>query len=333
LTVAAQNLSEEHALATLRAELPGWGPGITVGIGDDAAVLAPAVGKQVWTIDACMEDVHFRRAWVSLEDLAHKSLHAAVSDLAAMAAKPVAALVQLTLPPWLTAARLRRLAREQAAVSSALGCPIVGGNLTSGDRLEIVTSALGRMAGRPLLRAGARAGDELWLVGPVGHARLGLLSLERGLSRQKALRAYVDAFRRPRARLAEGVRLGRVAHACMDVSDGLCRDVPRLARASGVKIIVERPRIESLIDGGFARAAEVLRLDPLEELLHGGEDYALLAAGPRQKRPRFALAIGRIEEGEGGWLEAGPSLVPLAGGFQHQSRRKSPPARSQKAEA
>lgn len=325
MTVAARDLSEERALATLRAELPGWGPGIAVGIGDDAAVLAPVAGKQVWTIDACMEDVHFKRAWLTLEDLAHKSLHAAISDLAAMAARPVAALVQLTLPPWLTVPLLRRLAREQAAVSGALGCPIVGGNLTSGARLEIVTSALGRLGGPPLLRAGARAGDELWLVGPVGHARLGLLALERGLERKKALRAYVEAFRRPRARLAEGAGLGRVAHACMDVSDGLRRDAPRLARASGVKLIIEQPRLEALVDGAFAHAAELLGLDPLMELLHGGEDYALLAAGPRRRRPRFAVAIGRLEEGEGGWLEAGPSLLPLAGGFQHHSRRKAPP--------
>jgi thiamine-monophosphate kinase len=325
--MVARGLSEERALAILRAELPSWGPGIDVGIGDDAAVLAKSKGRQVWTIDACREDVHFRRRWVSLEDVAHKALHAAVSDLGAMAARPVATLVQLTLPPWLTPTLLRRLARQQAIVSTALGCPIVGGNLTSGDRLELVTTALGTLRGRPLLREGARPGDELWLVGPVGHARLGLLALERGWQRKQLFHAYVDAFRRPLARVREGVRLGRSAHACMDVSDGLRRDVPRLARASAVQVIVEQARLESLIDGAFGRAAGALALDPLTELLQGGEDYALLAAGPPTKRPRCARVIGRVDAGEGAWLEGPRGLVRLIGGFQHHSRPRTPSVR------
>lgn len=314
-----RGLDEAGALAILRSELPDLARGVRLGIGDDAAVLRATQGEQVWTIDACMEGAHFLRTWLSAEDLAHKSLHAAVSDVAAMGAKPTAALVQLTLAPWLTAAFLRRFAREQATVARELGCPIVGGNLTAGERLEIVTTALGQVPGRALLRRGARAGDELWLVGPVGQARLGLLALEAGLAQKRPLAPYVSAFRRPKALLTEGRRLAGVAHACLDVSDGLRRDAPRLAGQSGVRVVIERARLERLLAPPFASAARTLGVDPVQTMLEGGEDYALLATGPQGKRPRFARAIGRIEAGEGAWLETNERLFPLTGGFQHHA--------------
>jgi len=310
-------LSETRALAILSEELPSAGRHVRVGIGDDAAVLAPPSGKQVWTVDACVEGVHFRRNWLSPADLAHKSLHAAVSDLAAMGAKPTAALVQIAYPTWLTPAFFRLLTREQAQVSSDLGCPIVGGNLTRGGELAIVTTALGTLSGGPLLRSGARAGDELWLVGELGWARLGLIALERGLGRSRVFSRAIEAFRRPRARISEGLRLAARAHACLDVSDGLLRDAPRLGEASRVKVVIERARLERATDEEFSTAARELGVDPLQALLAGGEDYALLAAGPARVRPRFVRAIGRIESGHGAWLEDGQRLRALRGGFQH----------------
>lgn len=318
-------LSEARALDILRAELPPADRRTRVGIGDDAAVLEQMRGRSAWTIDACIEGIHFERGWLSPEDLAHKSLQAAVSDLCAMGARPTALLVQLTLAPWLGAAQLRRLAREQAAVAAALGCPIVGGNLTAGPVLELVTTALGRLPGRPLLRSGARVGDEVWLLGAVGHARLGLLALQHGAPKKGVFSASLAAFRRPRALVAEGLRLVRRAHACLDVSDGLRRDAPRLAQESGVAVVLERTLLERLVEPDFARAARALGVDPLEVMLEGGEDYALLAVGPRARRPRSARVIGRIEGGQGAWLDTGSGRRPLAGGFEHNavgSRRR-----------
>jgi thiamine-monophosphate kinase len=317
--VTQRGLTEARALAVLRSELPDLARGVRLGIGDDAAVLRRPKHDQVWTIDACVEGAHFHRTWLSAEDLAHKSLHAAVSDVAAMGAKPIAALVQLTLAPWLTATFLRRFAREQASIARELRCPIVGGNLTAGERLEIVTTALGQVPGRTLLRQGARVGDELWLVGPVGQARLGLLALEAGFARRRPFAPYVLAFRRPQALLGEGLRLASVAHACLDVSDGLRRDAPRLAGQSGVRVVIERVRLERLVTSPFGSAAQALGQDPVATMLQGGEDYALLAAGPPGRRPRFARVIGRIERGEGAWLEANRGLEPLTGGFQHHA--------------
>jgi len=315
--VKAAGLSESRALAILQEELPQFGASTLVGIGDDAAVLQRPSQKLVWTIDACGEGTHFKQGWLSPEDLAHKSLQAAVSDLCAMGARPTAALVQLTLAPWWTVSRLRRLAREQAAVCRVLGCPIVGGNLTRAAEVQLVTTALGQLPGRPLQRTGAQAGDELWLVGAVGRARLGQRALERGWQKKSQLAACVGAFRRPRALVEEGLRLARVAHACLDVSDGLRRDAPRLARASGVRIVLEESRLARLVDQDFRRAADALGLDPVREMVDGGEDYALLATGPAGRRPRAARIIGRVERGRGAWLEGVEGRTELEGGFEH----------------
>ena len=168
-------LTEARALGILRQELPRFGARTLVGLGDDAAVLEVGARRQVWTIDACVEGVHFERSWLSMEDLAHKAIEAAVSDVCAMGARPSGVLVQLTLAPWLTPGLLRRLAREQAATARRLGAPIVGGNLTAGRQLELVTTALGELDGAPLLRSGAQAGDEVWLVGEVAARIWGYL--------------------------------------------------------------------------------------------------------------------------------------------------------------
>jgi len=315
--VKARGLPESRALAILQEELPKFGASTLVGIGDDAAVLQKSAKRLVWTIDACSEGTHFKPSWLGPEDLAHKSLHAAVSDLCAMGARPTAALVQLTLAPWLTASRLRRLAREQAAVCRALGCPIVGGNLTRGTEVQLVTTALGHLPGRPLERTRAQVGDELWLMGAVGEARLGLHALERGWENEPHFAVCVNALRRPRALVQEGLRLARTAHACLDVSDGLRRDAPRLAQSSDVRVVIEASRLERSADEAFRRAAAALGLDPLQEMLEGGEDYALLATGPSARRPRGARIIGRVERGRGAWLEAARGRTRLEGGFEH----------------
>jgi thiamine-monophosphate kinase len=312
-------LTEARALAVLREELADFGPRTAVGIGDDAAVLEASGRRQVWTIDACVEGTHFERKWLSMEDLAHKSIEAAVSDVCAMGARPIGLLVQLTLAPWLTTTLLRRLAREQRATGQRLGAPVMGGNLTAGRQLELVTTVLGELPGRALLRSGARPGDQLWLVGSVGRARLGLLALQNGWAKKAALAACLEAFRRPRALASQGRALASRARACLDVSDGLRRDAPRLAEESKVAVVIESRRLERLVDPGFARAARALAVDPLEAMLDGGEDYALLATGPQQQRPRFARAIGRIEAGGGAWLERGEDRVRLRGGFEHRA--------------
>jgi thiamine-monophosphate kinase len=293
---------------------------VETGIGDDAAVIRLGKRRVVWTIDASVEGVHFDRRWLSLEDVGWRSFQAAASDLAAMGARPIAALAGLVLPKGSTEKEITALGRGQADAARSLACPLIGGNISRGGELGVTTTLLGEVV-RPILRSGARAGHELWLVGDVGLAHAGLELLRRGAAQRlsAAERVCVEAWRRPRALIAEGVRLRGRARAALDVSDGLSGDAARLASASSVRLILEERPLRSVLGPALQKAAKKLGEDPLELALLGGEDYALLAAGPKNSRPRGARRVGRIERGRGVFLEpaAGGRSVPLGPGFDH----------------
>jgi thiamine-monophosphate kinase len=294
----------------------------TVGIGDDAAVLARVREPLVWTVDASVEGTHFERAWLELEDIGYRAFQAAASDLAAMGARPLAALSALELPKSFSKSDLVALSRGQAAAARECGAPIVGGNVARSPRLALTTTLLGT-ARKPLCRDGARPGDELWLIGGVGLAALGLELLRRrpGATRRGAEQACVSAWRRPRALIADGARLGGRAHAAIDVSDGLSGDVANLARASGVRAVIDAGRLEAALAPELVVVARALGRSPLEAALHGGEDYALVAAGPSARRPRRASVIGRMERGRGAVLELPTGRTTALGpGFDHLSR-------------
>ena len=318
---ATRGISEREAIALLSRALGGKARGVGVGIGDDAAVLASVRGQLVFSVDASVENVHFRREWLGLADVGARALHAAVSDLAAMGARPLAALVGLILPRPFSAKSLRELSAGQKRAARELDCPIVGGNIARGSELSVTTAVLG-VAKRPLCRSGARPGDELWLAGDLGLALAGLRWLERGDRRAlgrapRAIRACCDAWRCPRARLREGARLARSAHAMIDVSDGLAGDAEHLASASGVRVVIDAEALGDSLSPLLGDACALLLLSPLETALLGGEDYALLAAGPARRRPPFVHRIGRIEAGRGVYLEVGGKKRRLRGGFDH----------------
>jgi thiamine-monophosphate kinase len=302
---------------------------IELGIGDDAAILRVGSEHLVWTVDASIEGVHFDRRWLTLRDVGWRSFHAAASDLAAMAARPLAALSSLTLPSGFNRAELTALGRGQAEAARSLSCPVIGGNIARGSELGITTTLLG-IAKHPLRRSGAREGDELWLVGGVGLAAMGFRLLARGSGQLSlAERRCVRAWQRPRALVEEGQRLARCAHAAMDVSDGLAGDAAHLARASGVRVEIDGALLEAALPKELSLSARRSGLRALDVALAGGEDYALLAAGPSKKRPPCARCIGKIVAGRGvfivhanGEREAlGPGFDHLATGRRRASRR------------
>jgi thiamine-monophosphate kinase len=312
--------SELDKIARLASRFRADGAGITLGIGDDAAVLdplalfGPARRRLVWTIDEQAEGTHFRRELLSWADLGYRSFMAAASDIAAMGADPWCALSALALPADFDDAALDELACGQRLAADAVGAPVVGGNLTRAANVAITTTLLGSTE-RPVTRSGAAAGDRLWVAGAVGLARAGLLGLERGL-RDARLRAAIAAWLRPVARIADGLAMAKVAHACIDVSDGLARDAGHVALASGVCLVLDEEKI--LAHGGqpLLRAAEALGVDALELALHGGEDYALVAASD------VAIAgfteIGRVRAGEGLRVAGASGERDLAAdGFDH----------------
>ena len=315
-------------LATIAriAELLGGGGGATRGvirgIGDDAAVLDPQGGRElVWTVDAQFEGQHFRRGWLTLEDVGWRSFVAAASDLAAMGAVPWCALSALGVPENLGDADLDALVTGQRQAADAVGCPVVGGNLSRAGELSVTTTLLGT-AKHAVRRGGAKPGEGVWLGGHVGLAALGLEALRAGRWGGE-LDAAVAAFRRPRVNIADGKALAGRASAAIDVSDGLAADVAHLCEASGVRVVLDRVALQGV--------SEVLRSMAgdgwLELALHGGEDYALVATSA-EALPGFER-VGVVEEGAGVWLASGERREVIAPrGFDHFAFRPLLPALS-----
>ncbi len=287
---------------------------VELGIGDDCAVLAPTAERTVVTVDAVIDGVHFRRDWMSWEDVGYRATVAAASDVLAMGATPTAAVAAWTLPNDVDDDAIVAIARGQREAAAALGMSIVGGNLTSAPMLSITTTVFGETP-RPITRSGGRAGDALILQGAVGAAALGILSLTRGKPAERAVAAY----RRPNVLLGESRRLRYVANAMIDISDGLAQDIGHLARASGVRAIIDTAMLARHRDASLEPIARDLGVELLDLELSGGDDYALVAAITSPSDELEHLVIGRLEEGEGVFLEhEGGRLEPAPAGYVHR---------------
>ncbi|HRI65246.1 MAG TPA: thiamine-phosphate kinase [Polyangium sp.] len=277
-----------------------------VGIGDDAAVLTPNSDPLVWTIDAQVEGVHFRRGFMEIADIGYRATMAAVSDLGAMGATPVGILAALVLPTNFADDDLRALVEGQAEAAREVGAPIVGGNLARGSELSITTTVLGESS-RPITRAGARVGDEVVLAGNVGLSGAGLLLLQASVGATSDLVGHLvghldaapalRAFRRPVARIREGLAARDVATAGIDVSDGLAQDVGHIAQSSGVRVVLDASK---LVTSELERAARLVGADPLALALHGGEDFALVMTVPSGQVPEGFVSVGRVLAKENG---------------------------------
>jgi thiamine-monophosphate kinase len=237
----------------------------------------------VVTQDALAEGVHFRRDWISWRDLGYKAATVNLSDLAAMGAEPEALLVSLVLPPDTEATAIAELYEGL----NEPGVPVAGGDTTRAETLALAVTAVGRSERVPG-RAGARPGDVVVVTGPLGGAAAGLHVLREGLNGFDEL---VERHRRPPLRLAEGRRLAAVAHAMVDVSDGIGGDAARIAERSGCRIVLEPDRVPRA-----PRSDEVADL-PFWTM---GEDYELLAAvSPEDAETLGFPVVGRCEEGSG----------------------------------
>jgi thiamine-monophosphate kinase len=306
-------------LARVFGVAAGGGSDVAVGIGDDAAVLdggRAAAGRIVWTIDEQVEGTHFRRDLLTWRDVGWRSFMAAASDIAAMGARPWCALCALALPDDVGDGALEEIARGQRDAAAAIGAPIVGGNLTRSRELAVATTLLGT-CDRAVTRSGARPGDGLWLAGPVGLAAAGLRALQTGRASDPRVGVAVESWRTPRARIAEGRAMAAVAHAAVDVSDGLARDAGHVAEASRVQIALDARAFEA--NEALLEAARALGVDALDLALHGGEDYALVMASP--VAVDGFIRVGEVREGAGLVLRrAGGECAIEPRGFDHFGR-------------
>ena len=262
---------------------------VVLGIGDDCALLQPAPGHQLAiSTDMLVEGRHFF-ADVSPEALGHKALAVNLSDLAAMGARPLGFTLALSLPEaddaWLAG-----FARGLFALADAHACPLVGGDTTRGP-LNICITVFGEVQpGRALRRDAAQVGDDIWVSGRTGEARLALEWLLRTPWARAAVGPELPAdlrarLERPTPRLALGQALAGVAHAALDLSDGLTGDLGHILAASGVGADI------ALADLPVAPAlAGLPEGERLTCLLSGGDDYELLFTAPASARDAVQAA-------------------------------------------
>jgi thiamine-monophosphate kinase len=293
---------------------------VALGIGDDCALLQPAPGTQIAiSCDMLVEGRHFF-ADVDPAALGHKALAVNLSDLAACGARPLACTLALALPQ-VDEAWLEGFSRGLFALADAHGCPLIGGDTTRGP-LNICITVFGEVpvaGGRSqaLLRSGARAGDDLWVSGRLGEARLALEALQGRLALPPALlQALRPRLERPTPRVALGLALRGVASAAIDLSDGLMGDLGHILEQSRCGATVETDAAAGLLAEAAAGAG--LGAEPcLALVLGGGDDYELLFTAPPAARAAVQAAaqqadtpvtrIGRID------AEAGLRLVDAQG--------------------
>ncbi len=308
--------------------------GLRVGIGDDCAVLRPRAGHEICvTTDFSLEGVHFRRDWHPPESAGHRCLARGLSDLAAMGAEPLAVFLSLALPTRLPARWVERFLDGFLALAAHHRVPLAGGDTAESPGVSRSDSglvfadivAVGQvLLGQPILRSGARAGDRIYITGALGGAKAELETLARHPGRFRRLTQAVASHPQlyPEPRVAAGLRLRKLAHAMIDVSDGLSTDLIHVCRESHLDAVIEE----------WALPIHTLAAANPERLalaLHGGEDYELLfTASPKACIPRRVAGvpihcIGIMREHRAGQPRIvlkrndGRNIAVESGGWEH----------------
>jgi thiamine-monophosphate kinase len=317
----------EFALIDRFFTRPVRDPAVRLGVGDDAAIVAPAAGCELAiSVDMLVEGRHFV-ADVDPETLGHKTLAVNLSDLAAMGATPRWALLAGALPDanesWLAA-----FSRGFFALAERFDVALIGGDTTRGPRNLCVTIIGEVPSGSAITRGGARAGDDIWVSGTVGDAMLALAALQGRTSLAPAdLSPLRNRLERPEPRVALGEKLRGVASAALDVSDGLTGDLAHILDASrvGAQLDVASVPRSAALQAKLASERDLA----LACLLAGGDDYELCFTAPPASRARIdaigvecSLPLSRIGSitGAPGLVvrdESGEPIETLPQGFDH----------------
>ncbi|HWC15373.1 MAG TPA: thiamine-phosphate kinase [Terriglobales bacterium] len=293
-------LPERELIARLRARARARRT--VLGIGDDCAILKiPANEQALVTTDFSLEDVHFRRDWQSPECIGYRCLARGLSDIAAMGGIPVAAFLSLALPQDVSQKWVDRFFDGLLRLAKEHGVELAGGDIArspAGVLADItVVGKIGK--GRALVRSGARAGDQIYVTGELGESAAALQLLTTG-----KINKY-DVFPRPEIAVGRWLVRQRAASACIDLSDGLSTDLSHICQESKVGAVIDAdalPRHRSLRS----------LANPLDLVLHGGEDYELLFTAPKGKQVPARIEgvkIARIGE-----IVRGRSMILIRNG-------------------
>ena len=326
-------ITEDELVAAMVAALGAPPRALRVGIGDDAAAWkASPHHVSLLTTDMLVDGVHFRLGSTTPEALGWKALSENLSDIAAMGGWPTVAVIGLGLTDQVDAVWVRGLYGGLADLARQSQCAIAGGDIVRAPALTLAITVAGEVRNTNLrTRSGAQAGDVIALSGPLGLASAGLRILDAPSRKREPDQAtLLNAYLRPTPRLREGRFFGasRAVHALMDVSDGLSSDLERMARASGLDAVIDAASLAPHPD--VARSATALKLDAMSLVLHGGDDYELMAAIKPRASKHIAAAfakrfkrplevIGHFESGSGSvWLERLGKRERLASaGYDH----------------
>jgi len=298
--VQVSDLGEFGLIQRLAAHLPSR-PDVVLPTGDDASLVdLGAAALLVATVDALVDGRHFLRAVATPEEIGHKALAVNLSDIAAMGAEPLWALVSLLVSPATDVALLDGIYAGMAALAESFAVAIVGGNVvsTSGP-LTLDVTLLGRVQRhQAVLRSGARQGDVLCVTGSLGAAAAGLLlattdDLHIQISpelREAARKSLVSPT--PRVREGQILARGGAVTAMIDISDGLAADLGHLCAASGVGALLEVERIP--VHPAAAQVAFARGQDAVLFALAGGEDYELLFSVPPDGLDAALRMVGEV---------------------------------------
>ena len=280
---------------------------VLVGTGDDCAVLAHPDSHSVISTDVLVEGVHFRRDWMSLEQIGQRAAAQNAADIAAMGASAHSAVAAVTIPKEMGKAEINALAAGLAKGLETYGYSLVGGDLSRGKCLQVAVTVIGDLQGRrPLLRSGTKPGDLVYFAGNLGDSAAGLTLLERFQSPAAAInnpvlpealrslvKEVVSRYQVPQVPADLAPQLARAgAHALMDVSDGLTRDGAKIAAASGV--IDLRSELLEKYAKRLSGLADALGINCWDWVLGGGEDHGLLCTAPAGFLLGGFSPIGRV---------------------------------------
>lgn len=333
-----EEIGERGLIQRVRRRVGPPAPGVSVGIGDDAAVLTATRGcSLVVTTDLVIESVHFRRRYATPEDIGWKAMAVNLSDIAAMGGRPRFALVALACASDTPVEEIDALYAGMNAVAGPHGVQIVGGDTSaSPDGWIVNITLLGEIDRSPRLRSAAQVGDLIAVTGFLGSSATGLKSFESPLLppslASEDIAEVHRAHLRPTPRVAEGLWLGGAdgVHAMIDCSDGVAADLGHIASESGVGVKVWLSRLP--VATAAQRVASALGLDPMKLAAAGGEDYELLVTLSPEKFESLSrdflaatgtplTAIGEITPAAQGlqFLDALKRPATLGGGFDHFS--------------
>ncbi len=312
--------SEEEFIEFVKKfEIPH--PYIREGIGDDTLILE--IDKKILAIttDSYSEDIHFRRTYLTLKEIAFRCTAGALSDLAACGAKPITLLISLLIPENFTKNDIEEFYSGINEITKFFGISPSGGDLIKvKNKFSFTITCLGEVDDYPILRKGAKENDLLCITGDTGRVLASLEILEKNLSINEDIKnKLIQKLKFPKPKIAEIIELKEKIkiNSGIDISDGIAKDAKRLADSSKVKIIIEEEKLpfsKELLEYTMSFQKNII-----DYLLNSGEEYEILFTIPeteKNKLPEWVKIIGKVESGEGLFLkDKKGNLKEIKGGY------------------